>query len=100
MASTLCKSAVRVASRSFGNRSRNFLPNSSTSFLSSSASSTRVPRASRVLSVMRSVDSLVPLHSAIADARLTSNIAFDSTCWSSLSRGYSSFLIRLSASSC
>ena len=29
----------------------------------------------------------MPLHSAIASARLTSNIAVDSTCWSSLSLG-------------
>ncbi|RDY12980.1 hypothetical protein CR513_02159 [Mucuna pruriens] len=89
MASVLCKSAVRVASRSFTNRSRSFVQSSTTpfAFSSSSSSSTRIPRASRVLSVVISVDSLMPLHSAIANARLTSNIAFDSTCWSSLSRG-------------
>ncbi|XP_029127461.1 uncharacterized protein LOC109800368 isoform X1 [Cajanus cajan] len=87
MASLLCKSAVRVGSRSFANRSRSFVQSSTTPFLLSSASSPRIPLASRVLSVVISVESLMPLHSAIADARLTSNIAFDSTCWSSLSRG-------------
>ena len=49
----------------------------------------------RVLSVVISVESLMPLHSAIANARLTSNIAFDSTCWSSLSRGTASPVILL-----
>ncbi|KAL9296418.1 hypothetical protein ACSQ67_022314 [Phaseolus vulgaris] len=79
-------SAVRVASRSFANRSRSFVQGSTTPFVFSSSSLTRVPRSSRVLSFVRSVESLMPLHSAIANARLTSNIAFDSTCWSSLSR--------------
>ncbi|KAF7810884.1 uncharacterized protein G2W53_031860 [Senna tora] len=36
---------------------------------------------------MGSVESMMPLHSAIANARLTSSIAVDSSCWSSLSRG-------------
>ncbi|TKY67559.1 hypothetical protein E2542_SST10453 [Spatholobus suberectus] len=91
---TLCKSAVRVASssRSFANRSRSFVQSSTTPFMFSSSSSTRIPRALRVLSVVRSVESLMPLHSTIASARLTSNIAFDSTCWSSLSRGTTSLL--------
>ncbi|XP_027910596.1 uncharacterized protein LOC114169572 isoform X1 [Vigna unguiculata] len=80
-------SAVRVASRSFANRSRSFVQSSTTPFVFSSSSVTRIPRASRVLSVVRSVESLMPLHSAIANARLTSNIAFDSSCWSLLSRG-------------
>ncbi|XP_027354192.1 uncharacterized protein LOC113864547 [Abrus precatorius] len=88
MASLLCKSAVRVASSSLANRSRSFVQISSTSFHFSLSSSTRIPRASRVLAVVRSVESLMPLHSAIANARLTSNIAVDSTCWSSLSRDF------------
>ncbi|KAL1324156.1 hypothetical protein HN51_034327 [Arachis hypogaea] len=88
MASTmLCKSAVRVASRTLANRSRSFAQRSSTPFMVSSPSSTHIPRASRVLSVIGSLESLMPLHSAIANARLTSNIAVDSSCWSLLSRG-------------
>jgi len=114
-------SAVRVASRSFANRSRSFVQSSTTPFVFSSSSVTRIPRASRystlhsiilidlhcllrltlwmnfafdrVLSVVRSVESLMPLHSAIANARLTSNIAFDSSCWSLLSRGTTSMLL-------
>uniref|UniRef100_I1LJD4 Uncharacterized protein n=1 Tax=Glycine max TaxID=3847 RepID=I1LJD4_SOYBN len=64
-------SAVRVALRSFGNRSRSFVKSSTTPFVFTSSSASCISRAS----------------SAVANARLTSNIAFDSTCWSSLSRG-------------
>ncbi|WJX45399.1 hypothetical protein P8452_32282 [Trifolium repens] len=83
MASSFCKSAVRVASSSFANRSRTFAQKPSIPLLFSSQS----PRFSRILSVVGSVESLMPLHSAIADARLTSNIASNSTCWSWLSQG-------------
>ncbi|PRQ57554.1 hypothetical protein RchiOBHm_Chr1g0349571 [Rosa chinensis] len=40
----------------------------------------------RFVSVLGSLESMMPLHSAIASARLKSNIAFDSTCWSCLSQ--------------
>ena len=43
----------------------------------------------RVVSVLGSVESMMPLHSAIASARLKSNIAIDSSCWSWLSQGTS-----------
>ncbi|KAI4318353.1 hypothetical protein MLD38_032070 [Melastoma candidum] len=46
-----------------------------------------IPIAPRVLSGLGGVESLLPLHSAIASARLNSNIAFDSSCWSLLSLG-------------
>ncbi|KAA8536106.1 hypothetical protein F0562_028584 [Nyssa sinensis] len=54
------------------------------------SSSTRaVPRASsRIASVLGSVGSMMPLHSAIASARLKSSIAMDSTCWSWLSQDF------------
>ncbi|WJX45400.1 hypothetical protein P8452_32282 [Trifolium repens] len=84
MASSFCKSAVRVASSSFANRSRTFAQKPSIPLLFSSQS----PRFSRILSVVGSVESLMPLHSAIADARLTSNIASNSTCWSWLSQDF------------
>ncbi|XP_058750479.1 protein NONRESPONDING TO OXYLIPINS 2, mitochondrial-like isoform X2 [Vicia villosa] len=84
MASAFCKSAARVASSSFANRSRTFAQKPSTPLLFSS----QVPRVSRILSVVGSVESLMPLHSAIANARLTSNIASDSTCWSWLSQDF------------
>uniref|UniRef100_A0A0D9X3Z0 Uncharacterized protein n=1 Tax=Leersia perrieri TaxID=77586 RepID=A0A0D9X3Z0_9ORYZ len=37
---------------------------------------------------LASVDSLMPLHSAVAAARLRSCIAADSSCWSCLSQGF------------
>ncbi|KAL1833778.1 hypothetical protein ACET3Z_003429 [Daucus carota] len=42
----------------------------------------------RFASVLASVESLMPLHSAIASARLTSKIALHSSCWSCLSQGF------------
>ncbi|CAJ2679258.1 protein NONRESPONDING TO OXYLIPINS 2, mitochondrial isoform X2 [Trifolium pratense] len=86
MASSFCKSAVRVASSSFANRSRTFAQKQSIPLLFSSQAAP--PRVSRILSVVGSVESLMPLHTAIADARLTSNIASNSTCWSMLSQDF------------
>ncbi|XP_038983521.1 protein NONRESPONDING TO OXYLIPINS 2, mitochondrial-like isoform X3 [Phoenix dactylifera] len=40
-----------------------------------------------VAPALGSVESLMPLHSAIASARLRSFIAVDSSCWSWLSQG-------------
>ncbi|XP_019413284.1 PREDICTED: uncharacterized protein LOC109325399 isoform X2 [Lupinus angustifolius] len=87
MASTLCKSVMRVSSRTLVNHSRSFTTELSTPFLFSSSSSINIHRALRILLGTGSVESLMPLHSAIANARLTSNIALDSTCWSMLSQG-------------
>lgn len=39
--------------------------------------------------MLGSVESMMPLHSAIASARLKSSIAVDSSCWSWLSQGIS-----------
>ncbi|XP_057456397.1 protein NONRESPONDING TO OXYLIPINS 2, mitochondrial isoform X2 [Lotus japonicus] len=88
MASMFCNSALRVASRSLTNRSRTFAQKSSIPSLFSSPSSAGISRASRVLSAIGSVQSTMPLHSAIANARLTSNMACDSTCWSMLSQDF------------
>ncbi|XP_054786463.1 protein NONRESPONDING TO OXYLIPINS 2, mitochondrial isoform X1 [Prosopis cineraria] len=91
MASSLCRSASRFTSRSIVSRSKilseKFLSPVSQPSLLSSPSSSAIPRASRILSVMGSVESMMPLHSAIANARLVSSIAVDSSCWSWLSRG-------------
>ncbi|KAL3538966.1 hypothetical protein ACH5RR_002332 [Cinchona calisaya] len=60
-----------------------------TSPFSSSYSTRPVTRsASRIVAVMGSVESMMPLHSAIASARLRSSIAVDSSCWSLLSQGF------------
>ncbi|KAI9123716.1 hypothetical protein K1719_005016 [Acacia pycnantha] len=91
MASSFCKSVLRVSSRSFGNRSRSLIQKhqsvASLPAFFSSPSSAIIPRTSRILSVLGSVESMMPLHTAIADARLTSSIAANATCWSWLSRG-------------
>nr|KAJ0185872.1 hypothetical protein LSAT_V11C900485900 [Lactuca sativa]KAJ0187595.1 hypothetical protein LSAT_V11C900485910 [Lactuca sativa] len=49
-------------------------------------SSTRtLPRAaSRIVGALGMVESMMPLHSAIASARLRSSLAVDSACWPTL----------------
>ncbi|BBH09401.1 hypothetical protein Prudu_021886, partial [Prunus dulcis] len=47
------------------------------------------------VSVLGSMESMMPLHSAIASARLKSNIAVDSTCWSCLSQVLAHYQILL-----
>jgi hypothetical protein len=49
-----------------------------------------------VAAALASLDSLMPLHSAVAAARLRSCIAADSACWSCLSEG-GSFCVLLFA---
>ncbi|XP_051147461.1 uncharacterized protein LOC127262696 [Andrographis paniculata] len=43
---------------------------------------------SRFACVVISLETMLPLHSAIASSRLKSNIAMDTTCWSWLSRDF------------
>ncbi|XP_057434054.1 protein NONRESPONDING TO OXYLIPINS 2, mitochondrial-like [Lotus japonicus] len=95
MASMFCNSALRVASRSLTNRFRTFVQKSLIPSLFSSPSSAGITHASRILSEMGSVESTMPLHSAIANARLTSNMACYSTCWSMLSQGTFSYIIAM-----
>ncbi|KAF8032313.1 hypothetical protein BT93_D1280 [Corymbia citriodora subsp. variegata] len=84
------RQALTVSSRSIASRSKSPLQKSLderriSALLRSTSGS--APRASRVVSVLGSVESLMPLHSAIASARLKSNIAVDTRCWSWLSQG-------------
>ncbi|KAI7748084.1 hypothetical protein M8C21_012873 [Ambrosia artemisiifolia] len=52
-------------------------------------SSTSLPRsASRFVAALGTVDSMMPLHSAVASARLISSIGVDSTSWTWLSQGF------------
>ncbi|KAI3446109.1 hypothetical protein Pfo_002774 [Paulownia fortunei] len=44
--------------------------------------------ASRFASVLGCLETMLPLHSTIAAARLKSNIAIDTTCWSWLSQEF------------
>ncbi|KAF4360067.1 hypothetical protein CsatB_023173 [Cannabis sativa] len=90
---SFCRSALMAGSRSLVARSKVVTPKSlnSSPFASPfSSTSGSIPRASRVVAALGSVDSLMPLHSAIASARLKSNIAVDSTFWSCLSQGLAS----------
>ncbi|XP_051213007.1 uncharacterized protein [Lolium perenne] len=58
--------------------------------LGSSLPAASPARAARLLrrSAVAGLETLLPLHTAVASARLKSCIAVDSTCWSSLSQGY------------
>ncbi|CAN7027522.1 unnamed protein product [Brassica rapa subsp. trilocularis] len=97
---SLCRSALMSGSRNLVSRSRivtqkylNLKPTTTTSAPFGSVSQS-IPRASRVLSALGSVETMIPLHSAVASARLRSSIAADSSCWSMLSEGnFSSFLL-------
>ncbi|CAH8361349.1 unnamed protein product [Eruca vesicaria subsp. sativa] len=91
---SLCRSALMSGSRNLVSRSRtvtqkylNLKPTTTTSAPFGSVSQS-IPRASRVLSALGSVETMIPLHSAVASARLRSSIASDSSCWSMLSEGF------------
>nr|XP_010936263.1 uncharacterized protein LOC105055929 isoform X1 [Elaeis guineensis] len=77
---SLCRCAAAVA-RSVAVRSKAPLPKPT-------PSRKAAPFFRRSISpALGSVESLMPLHSAIASARLRSFIAVDSSCWSWLSQG-------------
>ncbi|XP_010555303.1 PREDICTED: uncharacterized protein LOC104824828 isoform X2 [Tarenaya hassleriana] len=87
---SFCRSAIMAGSRSLASRSRtvtqrslDLKPTTNSSPFTSLNNS--IPRASRVVSALGSVETMIPLHSAIASARLRSSIAADSSCWSWLS---------------
>ncbi|PSS26047.1 Protein NUCLEAR FUSION DEFECTIVE 6 like [Actinidia chinensis var. chinensis] len=90
---SVCRSAVMAGARFVTVRSKTLLPKTPSSPKTTPSSPFSSPRrtipcaALRIASVLGSVDSMMPLHSAIASARLKSNIAVDSTCWSWLSQG-------------
>ncbi|XP_059433872.1 protein NUCLEAR FUSION DEFECTIVE 6, mitochondrial isoform X2 [Corylus avellana] len=89
---SLCRSAITAGSRSIAARSKTITqislspkPIAPPAF---SPTTRAIPRASRIASVLGSVESMMPLHSAIASARLKSSIAVDSSCWSWLSQEF------------
>ncbi|KAL0726296.1 hypothetical protein Bca4012_022389 [Brassica carinata] len=93
---SVCRSAIMSGSRNLVSRSRtvtqkclNIKPTTTTasSHFPASVSQSSIPRASRVVSALGSVETMIPLHSAVASARLRSSIAADSSCWSWLSQG-------------
>ncbi|PNT66561.1 uncharacterized protein LOC100845607 isoform X2 [Brachypodium distachyon] len=84
MAASFCRSAA-AAARSAALRSR---PRVATPFPATRSPVAPLPlRRSAVTALAGAVESLMPLHSAVASARLRSCIAADSSCWSCLSRG-------------
>ncbi|KAB1207277.1 hypothetical protein CJ030_MR7G011598 [Morella rubra] len=88
---SFCRSALSAGSRSLAARSKTLMQNSlgpKAATLHEFSSLTRaIPRSSRIVSALGSIESMLPLHSAIASARLKSSIAVDSSCWSWLSQG-------------
>ncbi|XP_042397546.1 protein NONRESPONDING TO OXYLIPINS 2, mitochondrial-like isoform X1 [Zingiber officinale] len=80
---SLCRSAAMATARSVVERTRSLLSNSTPSRRAASTLRRSMAPA------LGSVESLMPLHSAIASARLKSFIAVDSSCWSWLSQGRS-----------
>ncbi|KAJ1257071.1 hypothetical protein BS78_K221100 [Paspalum vaginatum] len=80
--------AVRSAARSAPLAGRALgAPLPSLASPSAAARSSRTLRRSAV-AASAVLETLMPLHSAVAAARLRSCIAVDSSCWSSLSQGY------------
>ncbi|KAJ6906131.1 hypothetical protein NC652_023781 [Populus alba x Populus x berolinensis] len=88
---SFCRSAITATLRSLASRSETVTQKTlNAKSMSSPFTSTptrTILASSRVVSVLGSVESLMPLHNAIANARLKSSIAVDSSCWSWLSRG-------------
>ncbi|MQL84284.1 hypothetical protein Taro_016777 [Colocasia esculenta] len=78
---SICRSAAMATVRSAMARSKSALPKP----LPLRRSAPLVSRS--ICSAVGIVESLMPLHSAIASARLKSFIAVDSSCWSWLSQG-------------
>ncbi|KAF9684359.1 hypothetical protein SADUNF_Sadunf04G0110100 [Salix dunnii] len=89
---SFCRSAMTATTRSLASRSKmatqkTLNAKSMTSPFTPTTTTRTILATSRVVSVLGSVESLMPLHSAIANARLKSSIAVDSSCWSWLSQG-------------
>ncbi|XP_031384185.1 uncharacterized protein LOC116198025 [Punica granatum] len=85
---SFCRSALMAGSRSFAAVSKTIAQKAPTSRPLSpplSPTARHACSASRAVSALGGVESLMPLHSTIASARLISNIAVDSSCWSWLS---------------
>ncbi|KAJ1267038.1 hypothetical protein BS78_07G026200 [Paspalum vaginatum] len=82
---SLCRSSAVAAVISAALRSRSPIPRTFQAVRSPVAP----PRIRRpvVAAALASFESLLPLHSAVAAARLRSCIATDSACWSCLSQG-------------
>ncbi|KAL7168134.1 hypothetical protein ACSBR2_038556 [Camellia fascicularis] len=61
----------------------------STSHSHSSASATRISRSSRLPVELSCLQSMMPLHSAIASSRLLSSLSIEAKCWGLIPQGIS-----------
>ncbi|XP_023531748.1 protein NUCLEAR FUSION DEFECTIVE 6, chloroplastic/mitochondrial [Cucurbita pepo subsp. pepo] len=85
---SVCRSVLTATgSRSMAGRTRTLL-RKTLNPMPDSSSSKGLTSVSRIVSSLATVESLMPLHSAVASARLKSKIAVDSHCWSWLSEGF------------
>ncbi|CAA6653581.1 unnamed protein product [Spirodela intermedia] len=78
---SLSRSAAVATARSVFSRTKSVLPKA----LPQKRGPPLISRST--CAALETVESLMPLHSAIASARLKSFIAVDSSCWSWLSQG-------------
>ncbi|XP_078436294.1 envelope glycoprotein isoform X1 [Wolffia australiana] len=79
---SLCRSAVASTARSVFSRTKSVLPKPHSTIRGA-------PVVLRSTSAaLETLESMMPLHSAIASARLKSFIAANSSCWSWLSQGF------------
>ncbi|XP_021896617.1 uncharacterized protein LOC110813685 isoform X2 [Carica papaya] len=88
---SFCRSTIMAGKRSLSSRCANLAQKSvNPKSISSPLSSPRrsYPCASRFISVLGGLETMMPLHSALASARLKSSIAVDSSCWSWLSQEF------------
>ncbi|KAL0422753.1 UNVERIFIED_CONTAM: hypothetical protein Slati_3298200 [Sesamum latifolium] len=87
-----CRSAAMISRRSLCSRPnaiiKTLIPNPVHASALSSSTRQFPVAVSRFASVLGSLESMLPLHSTVAAARLKSNIGIDTACWSWLSQGY------------
>ncbi|KMZ56723.1 hypothetical protein ZOSMA_92G00880 [Zostera marina] len=89
MTVSVCRSVAISVIRSGSFKAKTALPKSAaTSFTSTSKRPAAFLSRSIVIAAVGSMESMMPLHSAIASARLKSFIAVDSSRWSWLSQGF------------
>ncbi|XP_044959874.1 protein NONRESPONDING TO OXYLIPINS 2, mitochondrial-like isoform X2 [Hordeum vulgare subsp. vulgare] len=81
---SFCRSAA-AAARSAALRSKSRIASPFPATRSPVAAAPRLRRSA--VKMLAGAESLMPLHSAVAGARLRSCIAADSSCWSYLSQG-------------
>ncbi|KGN44352.1 protein NUCLEAR FUSION DEFECTIVE 6, chloroplastic/mitochondrial [Cucumis sativus] len=92
MASVSRSLLTAAASRSMPGRTKSLAHKTLNPLPVSSSSSRTFPSFTRIVSSLANVESLMPLHTAVASARLKSKIAVDSHCWSWLSEGFATSL--------